>query len=259
MPKMKKFYKRTKIKIQVIRLGEKMMTFSDIFKKINGCLGENKIIDNSISLVPSIVGISNPVTGVILSGVKTMMDDADKYKFQCLLKGIATGLDQEKMMNQLYEYICDSERAFYVAGIFKRTMLNNSRIACCIMGIILSELVKENKDFSQDELIIFNMLDSAIDADLKNFDDIMKNYINDKHIIEFRMMEQGKREKYELTVDFFVKSRILRDMNRELYPGLLNEMSRKEEYGVTKEIKTTEISNKLMEYIEKVKIIIKYV
>lgn len=66
------------------------------------------------------VAIGNPIVGVVAAGANSFLDSLDNYLLNRLLLGLSSGLNQEKQINDLYNYMKTSEeRAFLVGTIFK--------------------------------------------------------------------------------------------------------------------------------------------
>ena len=81
-------------------------------------------------------------------------------------------------MNELYNYVNSSpEKAIIVANLFKQTVNAECPKVCVIYGLILASHLETHTEFTHEELIVCKALENATDYDLKNFKEIMENYI----------------------------------------------------------------------------------
>ena len=219
----------------------------DISEKMEAIM-DSRVVDEVKEFSPVIVSAINPLGGLVVSGLKQIMDNADKYKLSYLLEGLASGLNQEMMFNELYNYINNPDKAYNVSSIFRKTLLNSSKIACFIMGVILSELVNKDKEFTQEELIIYNALDNATDIDLKIFYQVGLNNIKENGEIDISDIDLKDKVKYEFALEYFLKQRII--SRRKPKSG---ELIRAEE-----PFEWNEIAEKLKLYLDKAKTMMSY-
>ncbi len=88
------------------------------------------------------------------------------------------------------------------------------------MGYIISKHLKNNSDFTRDELIVCKALENANDYDLENFEKLMKNCIKKKRDGGIRIKYDSTDLKdiieYELTCDWCVYNRIFRVKTTDL-------------------------------------------
>ncbi|MGL4362453.1 MAG: hypothetical protein ACRCSG_04120 [Cellulosilyticaceae bacterium] len=224
-----------------------MKTLRDISEKMEEIM-DSRVVGEVKEFSPAIVSAINPLGGLVVSGLKQIMDNADKYKLSYLLQGLASGLNQEMMFNELYNYINNPDKAYNVSSIFRKTLLNNSKIACFIMGVILSELVNEDKEFTQEELIIYNALDNATDIDLNILYKVGLNNIKENGEIDISDIDQQDKVKYEFALEYFLKQRVI--SRRKPKSG---DFIRAEE-----PLEWNEIAEKLKLYLDKAKTMMRY-
>jgi len=142
-----------------------------------------KVIDNPVvrtirSGVIGVLGIAHPVAGVVADVGNNLLSEYNDFKLSQLLMGLSTGLDIEMQLNELYNYVASSpEKAVNVANLFRKTINAECPKVCIIYGLILANHVANNTDFTQDELIVCRALENATEFDLKNFKEIMENYL----------------------------------------------------------------------------------
>ncbi|SHJ45031.1 hypothetical protein [Pseudobutyrivibrio xylanivorans] len=142
------------------------------------------------------IALANPVVGVAATGANSFLDTLDNYLLSRLLMGLSSGLNQEKQINDLYNFVKTSEeRAFLVGTIFKQTMASQSPKACVVMGKILANHIGDNEsDFTRDEIIALTALANATDYDLESFSIIMRQCVkNDEN--------GAKRISYNKSID----------------------------------------------------------
>ncbi len=163
-------------------------------------------------LTVGVIGTCNPVAGVIAGTINSVISDYNTYKFTLLLKGISTGLNVETRMNELYNYINESdENAINVANIFKKAINAESPKVCLLYGLLIAEHLDGSNSFTQEELIVCKALENGTDYDLSIFRDIMEQYVKDeeperKSIVLPSSIEN--RESYITTCDWCVYNRI---------------------------------------------------
>lgn len=101
-------------------------------------------------------------------------------KFRYFLKGLKSDNASEQQLNELYDYIDNSNKAEFISGVFKKIISSNSKLACYVMGIYMNEMIEKKKDITQTDMIILNALENINDFDIKNFKIIMEEGGNKK-------------------------------------------------------------------------------
>lgn len=189
---------------------EKKYNLTDIgkilFEAMNTPMGQ-RIRSGAIG----VLGITNPVAGLIANEGNNLLNDYNTFKISLLLEGFSTGLDIEKRLNELYTYVkSSSEKAIIVANLFKQTVNAECPRVCVIYGLILASHMNDNTEFSYDEIIVCKALENATDYDLNNFKEIMENYlrpISNGNRIEFPTGFVNLNE-FETTCNWCVYNRI---------------------------------------------------
>lgn len=124
------------------------------------------------------LGVVNPVAGIVGGIGNDLLSEYNTFKSGRLLNGLATGLNLEKGLNDLYIYVNSSpEKAVIVANLFKQTINAECPKVCVIYGLILANHLETLTEFTHEELIVCKALENATDYDLKNFKEIMENYL----------------------------------------------------------------------------------
>ena len=128
------------------------------------------------------ISVANPWIGAMLGAFKEAAAVADEVKFKHIIRGLASGLDQERFVNELQNYVRSSdEHAYHVVNTIRKGLLSESPIACDLLGRILADHVDRKSGYDQSDVIIVHALGSATDDDLKEFQQMMDSY-HDKYI-----------------------------------------------------------------------------
>ena len=185
-------------------MGEKK-DLTDVFDAIQNAL-DTSTGEACKELAVSAVSITNPVLGTVIN---LGLQHFNEIKLRFLLKGLASGLNIETRLNQLYAYVKGSvSRAFAVANTFRETIAANSPHICMLYGIILSKhLGEQETDFSQDDIIVCHALENASDHDLDIFYEIMTNCLTKDKKVEYHKRDI---QKYEKTCLWCIYNRLFR-------------------------------------------------
>lgn len=189
-------------------LGKIVEKVKDILEEIKGY----GIVEYGASLLE----FGLPQYTIFIETVKQLGGMADQIKLNCIIKGLSEGKNVETRMNELYTYVKNNkEHAFLVSDSFRKMMLSNSTIACCIMGIMLGDFVAENRNPTQYEMIIMRALSTFNDYDIIYFNEIMYNsYIVEiekgTKYIDCSKFPDDKKEEFMLTLDFCNNNRIFK-------------------------------------------------
>ena len=122
--------------------------------------------------------IFKPEAAALMTVAHEAMHIVDEVRIKALLKGMSTGFNQEKHINQLYSFVEKSEEnALYLVNTLRKALLTDSLIACTIMGKMLSLHMDNKRAFDQDDNIIFRALENATDDDIRIFYRVMNEYL----------------------------------------------------------------------------------
>lgn len=194
------------------RHGEKRATrmdhnFSEVLKTVSEAIDtpEAQVVRTA---GVAAIGAAKPVAGVFAASADGLLSRWNSFKLGLLLRGLASGLNTEKYLNELYNYVnASSAKAITVANVFQQTLDAASPRVCILYGLILGDHLADKKDFSFDELIVCNALKIANDQDLDNFKEIMEGSIDDsKKVIIDKVKDLGAR--YLTTCDWCVYNRL---------------------------------------------------
>lgn len=155
------------------------------------------------------VSAANPVAGVFLLAAQEVGKLADEKRIDAIMKGLSTGLNQEMRINQLYNYVSESEEnAFYFSNTLRKALLSDSTIACTIMGRMLATHMDDGSVYTQDDNIIFHALSSATNQDIRGFMRILKKYRTENDELQILKAEL-EDEETQTSLDWCVFNRIL--------------------------------------------------
>lgn len=224
---------------------------TDIQKVITKAL-DNPMANLISSGVIGLIEISNPVAGTIAGLGNEVLSNYYTFKISHLLTGLSTGLDIEKKLNELYNFVNSSpKKAITVANLLRQTINAECPKVCVIYGRILADHMVDNTDFVYDELIVCKALENATDYDLKNFKEIMDKYTrkaSNGNVIEFPK-GSSKFLEFKTTCDWGVYNRIF--VTR--LGGVANET-----IDLDLHYYVTEVASLLLKYINDVQNIMSY-
>ena len=134
----------------------------------------------------------------IIKLFKTGHDLISQRKLNAFLDGFCyDDTPTEEQLSKLDKYIDNENKAEFVATMFSRVLMSNSKLACMVMGVIINDLTNENEDITHSQLICANSLTGFFDADIINY----------YHIINFsyeRSLRQGHMHmQYNTKVGFY--------------------------------------------------------
>jgi len=190
------------------------MNFDDFrnqFERLLGRLKEYSIIDTGTTVLETVY----PETTFFIEPFRMLCSASDKFRFNYMLKGLGEGLDMERKMNELYNYVRNEDRAFYVTDCFRKTLLSKAPIACCIMGIILSDITNGDFDLGQTDVLIMNALMDFTDYDIRNFYEITGGNFTSvtkegTQFIDESKFPEEKRRGYDLTIGLCCQTRVMK-------------------------------------------------
>lgn len=146
------------IKQSVKQVVEKIEEFKDVINDNDLC----KLLDSSFKVIECINKTAN-----LLSIIK----------FKMFLKGLTYDKSSDEDLSRLMKYIESDDKAEFVGNIFKNIIISNSRIACCIMGLLVNDLIRKDRLIEQSDLKLIQALSILDDYDIKIFVD-MCDYVD---------------------------------------------------------------------------------
>lgn len=138
------------IKNNIIRLLNK---FND--------LRTNMLGGDVIEVTPEV----NEANEFITSIIKLSND----FKLNCAWKCLGEDINVEKSINELYAYVSDADRAFFISNEFRKIILSNSILASSLIAFIIGKIIRQDRKCTHEEAILLNALGNMTDYDFKNF------------------------------------------------------------------------------------------
>ena len=195
-----------------------------------------------------------PGAGTAFEGILMLANASNTKKLHDALKALSKNENVEKSINELYNYVSNEERALYVSTAFRKIILSNSKIAAAIIGLMLGEIKSENREFNNEDIILFNALESMTDFDIRNLKEIMEKQVmvkdngGEQYFDETKFPENKKKEYIE-TLMFCEKYRLFSSAST-IFVGEALKM------GIFYQPRSVAIT--LLEYINKIKGILYY-
>mgnify|MGYP007003807143 FL=1 len=90
-------------------------------------------------------------------------------KFKYFLRGLNYENVEKESINKLIAYVDTQEKAEFITNSFDKIISSNSKLSCCIMGLLLNDMTKRKCNITQEELMILQVLPMLNDFDIKNF------------------------------------------------------------------------------------------
>lgn len=194
-----------------------------------------------------------PDLGQLVQVANTLNSIVNSKKLNVAWKCLDSDVNVEKSINELYNYVTNEERAFYIAECFRKIAWSNSKIAAAIIGLIVGEIKNQSRDFCNEDIILLNALENMTDFDIRNFKSLMEgDYINDDIGIEYfdtTLFPDDKKEEYMEILELGEKYR--------LFSSSTNSVEG-ENFFFGKEYIPKKVSKNLLTYINRVKQILNY-
>ena len=173
---------------------------------------KRKEVVESISLTSQAASIPSPIAGIALQSFKSVASIVDEIKLNHILRGIASGLNQEEYISELENYISSKpENAWAVESNIKKALLADSPIACTLLGRMLAEHVKDKTPYDRSDAIVAHALETATDDDIFAFREMMKTY-KERDQIGVRVSDQD-------AADWCLSNRIFKEVFSHPFKG----------------------------------------
>lgn len=225
-----------------------------ILSKVNNLLNRINTFCESreFSCVKEVAKLNGKVEAT-MDAVASISNIANSWKFASALKCLAKDQNVEKSINDLYNYVTNSDRAFYVSTCFRKIILSNSMIAASIIGVMLGEIENEKREFDRTDIILLNILENISDYDIRIFYELMSNeYISNDIGREYI---DGVKFPVEKKDDFF---EILELGEKYRIFGIFTHHSDEECFFLGEQYYKKPAADRLMNYIKQVKQILNY-
>ena len=90
-------------------------------------------------------------------------------KFKAFLRGLNRDNANKESIERLVQYVENQDRAEFITNSFDKVLFANSKLVCCLIGIMINELVVNKRDVSQEELMLLQALSVLNDFDVTHF------------------------------------------------------------------------------------------
>lgn len=170
----------------------------EVLEKINEHL--QTYVDKKDSLpILEVVGDASSLVGFLTKSISWI----GKMKFKAFLKGLFYENPSPHEMDKLLKYIEKSEkRTEFITNELDKVLASNSKIACCIMGILTSKMINLNRDATYEDLLLIQALKELNDFEIKSFIKLCKTKTLNKNLnlnpVGVKRLTMYK-EKYEIT------------------------------------------------------------
>lgn len=183
--------------------------FGKLNEQMKNVLSKYHMVEFGISMAE--IGIPQLSAGI--ESVKHVCSISDEIRFDAIIKGLTEENNVEMRMNELYSYVTDSNRAFYVSDCFRKAMLGKSPIVCCIMGMILGDIVKDGREFKQKDTVLLNALHNFSDFDICNLTEMVKEEYKTEGYIDIFKFPQEQKEEFLMTLELCKQNRLIKIEN----------------------------------------------
>ena len=95
-------------------------------------------------------------------------------KFKIFLDGLFYEDISYENIDKLLNYVKNKEKAEFITNTFDKVLDANSRIACCIMGLLINEMINCNRDVEYKDLLLIQSLKELNDFEIKKFIEVCK-------------------------------------------------------------------------------------
>lgn len=115
----------------------------------------------------------------IFKGMSSIATFISKKRFAYFLKGLSKNTGElDEAMNKLYSYINSETKAEFITKIIDKVLKSNSKKSAYLLGIIASQLLESQNDFTYKEIICVSSLAELYDYDLDNLN-VVWRYVDD--------------------------------------------------------------------------------
>ena len=163
----------------------------------------DKIDKYRTSMLGSDILALTPKIGEFNEFINNVAKFSNDCKLSYAWKCLAQDKNVEQSINELYNYVSDAERAFFISNEFRKIILSSSLISSTLIGLIVGEVVSANRSCTHSEAVILNALANLTDYDLYNFIVIMESGIEEldgNKIIQISKVQGCNRMSLEYTL-----------------------------------------------------------
>lgn len=104
-----------------------------LYNKMQMILNEHRWIPEGLALIPALEEVQKWIAGISNISNDMKLDKA----WYC----ISQGMNIEESINQIYNYVSNEERAFYISNEFRKIILSSSLLSSSIIANIMGQVV----------------------------------------------------------------------------------------------------------------------
>lgn len=224
--------------------------FKSFFKKYKEIL---KTIGESLAIAcGEIIKIVNPATAAPIEMLKKVFPELKEFQLNQILEGLVKSENEEMRVNQLYQYSQKSDGRNILYKLSEQAVSSSSTKTLVILGIMLSDCMKENSDPSYEDVIVMNALRAASDYEIKYIKEICEQYVDEDNYIDCKRIDNSQLAKeYNRTLKWGVTNRVIEETGERHFKDL-------ELVGWGDFLIVNECTEKLIYYINKAKQVLEY-
>lgn len=185
-------------------ISEKLKDYLDI---------RDRILDNEYMQV---FGDSSKIVGLLRNASSLI----SQKRFEAFLRGFKPDeIPTDYQLSKLRDYIDNEEKAQFISDTLSKILLSKSTKSCTILGIIMYDVIENQKNISYDYLVCIDALMNLFDKDIENVEFVYdyiattktgRFYREDKKFIDARKDRGVDKNSLELTLDKAVHHQVLR-------------------------------------------------
>lgn len=198
-----------------------------------------------------LIKIYNPNTAIPIEMLKQIFPALTEFQLQQILGGLKESENEEMRINQLYAYSQNIEGKLILFKLVDQALNSSSTKALVILGVMLSDCMKENKNPSYEDVIVMSALKTASDYEIKYIKEIYDQYIDEGYIDEKRLNKSEYAKEYNKTIEWGQANRIISKKGHRRYEE--DDIDIFGEFFVV-----DECTEKLLYYINKAKQVLDY-
>lgn len=238
---------------EVLQYGDKKKVsniLSAIIERLNE-FRQKTLISDAIDCIPEINGANQAINAIAKF--------SNDYKLGYAWKCFADGINEEQSLNLLWEYVSDSDRAFFISNEFRKIILSNSLLSSSLIAYIIGQIVKEKRKCTHEEVILLDAIAEMTDYDIRNFKTMMESAndsIAGRDVIEITKLGEENRNSYNYTLKRCANSGIF-EVESNFIGDSLDEDDEEDFYACSIYV-VTNMSRTLMSYLERIKPLLRY-
>lgn len=192
-----------------------MPDMTDLIAVVDGLKTKvQEYIENAGDVLPTeeieqVVGGLNKIVGVYNA------IQAVRMKF--FLEGFCKGEITSEKLEKLLQYVNSPRKAEYISDLFGKILMSKSRYATGCMGILVADMINENREVTHEDLMFVNALAQFTDFDLRNFYELFHREQDGEVLRNSFSEENGEATSFDITVAICEQYYIIKRKEAEGY------------------------------------------